>query len=411
MLRSIPTPRFGEIMEDMTVTPSRYDFGPVHAALRHYIDSELLPGVSHAVLRGRNLMDVGCFGWADRELDRRIEIDTLFRVFSNTKLVTSCAVLLLVEEDRVHLDDPIEHYIPQLANRVVLRPGATTIDDVEPARGPITIRHLMSHSSGLSYGLLDPGTLMFQAYTARRVLNPATPLSAMIDTLSDLPLAFHPGTSWEYSVATDVLSRFVEIVSGARFDEFIRSRILDPLGMADTSFYVPENKRDRFAALYQGPDLIDPLKPGLTRNDSFPYRNAYLAPVPRLSGGGGLVSTLPDMVALLRSLLPGGKKLLKPETSTLLMTNQLPSGVTVQFPLFGKIAGKGYGVAGALTIERSKVEPPDAVGELEWGGLAGTHWWISPRTGTAAVIMTQRYFGFWHPFAFEFKRLVYGALG
>jgi CubicO group peptidase (beta-lactamase class C family) len=123
-------------MEDLTVTPSRFDFGPVHAALRRHVDSELLPGVSHAVLRGRDLIDVGCFGWADRELHRRIEIDTVFRVFSNTKLVTSCAVMLLVEEDRIHLDDSIEQYLPQLANRVVLRPGTTSLDDVEPARGP-----------------------------------------------------------------------------------------------------------------------------------------------------------------------------------------------------------------------------------------------------------------------------------
>src|SRR6188474_1486313 len=140
------------------------DFSAVRAAMQRYVDREVLPGVSYAVLESREVIGSGCVGWADRE--RRIELrdDHVFRVFSNTKLVTSCAVLLLFEEGKFALDEPIERYIPQLANRRVLRPGAASLDDTEPARSPITIRQLMSHSSGLSYGLLDPGTLLFNAY-------------------------------------------------------------------------------------------------------------------------------------------------------------------------------------------------------------------------------------------------------
>ena len=197
-------------MEDMTVTAYGCDFSAVHTAMRRYVDRDILAGVSHAVLRGRDLVDVGCTGWSDREQGVALGVDHLFRVFSNTKLVTSCAALLLFEEGRFGLDDPIERYIPQLANRRVLRPGATTLTDTEPARGPITIRHLMSHSSGLSYGLLDPGTMIYRAYHERKVRNPATTLSAMMDILAGLPLVFHPGASWEYSVATDVLARLVE---------------------------------------------------------------------------------------------------------------------------------------------------------------------------------------------------------
>lgn len=223
------------------------------------------------------------------------------------------------------------------------------------------------------------------------MLNPAAPLSAMIETLAGLPLVFHAGTAWEYSVATDVLGRLVEILSGQRFDAFIQSRILDRLGMMDTAFVVSVEKRHRFTAYYAGADLLDPMKPGLTRIDDAPYPGAYLSSIPRLSGGGGLVSTLPDMVALLRSLLPGG--------------------TCIPFPPLGEIPGKAFGLAGALTLVPSSLEPEGAAGEFHLGGIAGTHWWISPKANLAGLSMTQRQMAFWHPFSFEFKRPVYQAVG
>lgn len=397
-------------MESLTVTPSGYDFGAVHAAMRRYVDANILAGVSSAVLVGRDLVDLNCVGWADKEQGIALRPDHLFRIFSNTKLITSCAALLLLEEGRFQLDDPIGQFIPQLANRRVLRPGAVSLDDVEPARGPITIRHLMSHSSGLAHGLLNPGTLIYSAYNEHKVRDHATTLADMMDALADLPLVFHPGTAWEYSVATDVLGRLVEIVSGQRFDAFIQSRIFDPLGMVDTGFVVPEAKRHRLAAYYAGADLANPMKPGLTRADDSPYPEAYLRPVARLSGGGGLVSTLPDMLALLRSLLPGGPTVLKPATIALMMTNQLPDGVWIRFPGFGEITGKGFGLAGSLTLVPSALEPQDATGEFQWGGIAGTHWWISPKANLAGLLMTQRVMAFWHPFSFELKNLVYQAV-
>ena len=306
------------------------------------------------------------------------------------------------------VDDPIERFIPQLANRHVLRRDATSLDQTEPAVRPITIRHLMSHSSGLSYGLLDPRTLIFNAYNERKVNSPATTLAEMIDVLADLPLAYHPGASWEYSVAIDVLARLVEVISGQRFDAFIQSRILGPLGMVDTGFVVSD--RHRLVAYYAGADPVDPMKPGLMRADALPYPGAYLRPFPRQAGGAGLVSTLPDMVALIRSLLPGGRTLLMPETIELMMTNQLPEGVWIRFPAYGEIRGRGHGLAGALILERSAFDHQDAGGELFWGGRAGTQWWISPRKNTAGLIMAQREAGFAHPFAVEFKRLAYEAV-
>jgi CubicO group peptidase (beta-lactamase class C family) len=395
-------------MEDMKVTAAGYDFRPAHAAMQRYVDGNLLSGFSSAVLVGRDLVDVSCIGWADKEARIPLRGDHIFRIFSNTKLITSCAALLLFEDGRFQLDDPIERFIPQLAKRHVLRRGASSLDQTEPAVRPITIRHLLSHSSGLSYGLLDPGTLIFKAYNERKVNNPATTLAEMIDVLADLPLAYHPGTSWEYSVAIDVLARLVEVISGQRFDAFIQSRILGPLGMVDTGFVVSD--RNRLVAYYAGADPIDPMKPGLTRADALPYPDAYLRRVPRQAGGAGLVSTLPDMVALIRSLLPGGRTLLKPDTIELMMTNQLPEGVWIRFPAYGEIRGRGHGLAGALILEPSAFDHQDARGELFWGGRAGTQWWISPRANTAGLIMTQRETAFAHPFAVEFKRLAYEAV-
>jgi CubicO group peptidase (beta-lactamase class C family) len=378
--------------------------------MRRYVDGNILSGVSSAVLVGRDLVDVHCAGWADKEAQTPLRVDHIFRVFSNTKLITSCAALLLFEEGRFQLDDPVEKFIPQLANRRVLRPGATALDDTEPAKGSITIRHLLSHSSGLSYGLLDPGTTIFRAYNERKVLHPGTTLAEMMDALAALPLVFHPGTSWEYSVATDVVARLVEIISAQPFDKFIQSRILDPLGMVDTGFVVPDQHRSRLAAYYAGADIMDPMRPGLTRTDDSSYPGAYLRPVPRLNGGGGLVSTLPDMVALIRSLLPGGPTLLKPDTIAQVMTNQLPDGVWLRFARVGDLPGRGFGLAGALILQPSPFDHKDSVGELYWGGIAGTQWWISLRANVAGLLMTQRQMAFTHPFAGEFKQLAYEAV-
>jgi CubicO group peptidase (beta-lactamase class C family) len=397
-------------MEDLKVTAKGYDFTQAHAAMQRYVDGNILSGVSSAVLVGRDLVDVNYAGWADKEAQTPLRADHIFRVFSNTKLVTSCAALLLFEEGRLGLDDPIEKYIPQLGNRQVLLPNAASLDQTEPARSSITIRQLLSHSSGLSYGLFDPGTLIFNALNERGVHNPNTTLAQMVDVLAGLPLIYQPGTSWEYSLAIDVVARLVEIISGQSFDKFIQARIFDPLGMVDTGFVVPEKDQGRLVAYYAGADLMEPMKPGLTRTDNAPFPGAYLRPIARLNGGGGLVSTLPDMVALIRSLLPGGPTLLKAETIAQVMTNQLPEGQWIRFALMGEQPGKAYTLAGGLIVKPAPFDHPDASGELYWGGVAGTQWWISPKRNMAGVMMAQRQMSFVHPFSFEFKRLAYDAV-
>ena len=387
-----------------------------HAVLRQHVEQDLLSGVSTAILRGRDLLDVHTVGLADREADTPLRTDHIFRAFSNTKLLTTCAVLLLWEDGRLDLDEPASRLLPELAELRVLKPGATTLDDTEPLRQPITIRQLLTHSAGLDYGLLDPSTPTFQPYRQAAVLHPLQTLQDMVGKLKGLPLLYQPGEGWMYSVATDVLGRLVEAASGLSFKDFLQQRIFTPVGMVDTGFAVPADQQHRLAAFYVGADLFNPYKPGLTRKDNYPYPGAYLHEPPWQSGGGGLVSTLPDMVALLRALLPPSDAhpqptLLKPDTLAQMMRNQLPDGRWISFATFGEVPGKGFGLRGAVTLQPNPFDPAGSVGEFQWGGLAGTHWWIHPASGLAGITMTQRHMAFWHPYFFAWKQAVYKAVG
>ncbi|MFZ6799098.1 serine hydrolase domain-containing protein [Undibacterium sp. Di24W] len=394
----------------MIITPSHYDFSAIAPAMQSYVDRKILSGVSSAVLHGQDLVHFQAAGWADIENQIPLRHDHLFRVFSNTKLLTSMAIMQLVESSQLKLDDPVEVYLPQLGTRQVLLPGATDISQTEAARSAITVRQLLTHTSGLSYGLLDHGSTIYKAYVERKVLNAFEPLSELINVLEDLPLSFHPGTQWEYSIATDVLSRLVEVVSGDNFDVYLHAHILSPLGMNDTSFWVPPHKHDRLSAYYAGSDPMNVLNRDLKRLEKSPYPEAFLKPIPRFSGGGGLVSSMHDMLALMRSFLPGGRAVLKPESIQLMMQNHLPAGWGIAFPGVGDVPGKGFGLGGAVTLRPGENDPADAEGEFEWGGIAGTHWWISPRHNMAGLLMTQRQMAFWHPYSFEFKKLAYAAM-
>jgi CubicO group peptidase (beta-lactamase class C family) len=338
------------------------DFGALHAAMRKHVDDQLIPCVSTALLRGRETVDVFCYGFADREAVVPLRDDHVFRVFSNTKLVTSCAVMLLVEDGRIALDDPIEAYLPELGSLQVLDSGATRIDDTEPAASAITIRQLMTHTSGLSSFLSDAGSPLVVAYAELGVSNPSVSLAETTKKLGQLPLSFQPGTQWKYSLGTDVLGRLVEVISAKSFGEVLSSRIFEPLAMVDTDFWVPEAKRDRLCALYVGADLTDPMK-------------------------------------------------LKEETIAEMNRNQLPGDLCVQFPNMPRFENQRFGLGSAVMTGPVPGQPDQAVGEVGWGGLAGTAWWINPQIGIAAVLMTQRYFGHGHPYTLEFKREAYRALG
>ncbi len=367
------------------------DFPALDTALQAAIDGGQLAGVSYRVFRKDATLAQNCLGQADREAGIPLREDHLFRAFSNTKLVTSCAALQLVEQGRIGLDDPVGSYIPALGELRVLRAGATRIDDTEPAREPVRIRHLLTHTAGFTYAFTQPGTPIARAYQEARILHPQFDLAQTMEALARLPLLFEPGSAWNYSVATDVVGRVVEVVSGQKLDDYFRQHIFAPLGMHDTFFAVPPDKQARLAALYIG-DLQEPLRSGLRRADDLPYEGAYLQPAAFLGGGGGLVTSLGDFAALVQALLRGGSPLLRPETMALVTRNQLPPGMWTQFPGQSAQVGRGHSFAGAVAVQPS----PDLAlvqGQVGWGGLAGTKWLFAPDADLAVVLMTQRYLG------------------
>jgi CubicO group peptidase (beta-lactamase class C family) len=389
---------------------SDLDFSAAHAVLQAEVDQQRLAGVSAALMRGGELIDSFCTGLADVERGEPLRPDHIHRAFSNTKLVTSVLVLLLADEGRFAIDDPIKQWIPALGGLRVLRPGAATIDDTEPLRSDITIRQLLSHQSGLSHGVFDPDTVIYKAYHASGVRSVGTTLAEEMDLLGGLPLQYQPGTGWDYALGCDVLARLIEIVTGQRFSDALQAKLFGPLGMADTGFVLRPDQLPRLTALYRG-DLADVMKPGLTRLDDTPWPQAYCQPVPRQSGAGGLFTTQADMLALLRQLMPGRPSVLKPETLAALFTDQLSADRHVHFAHLGKFPSLGFGLGGAITRGASALQGALGQGELQWGGLAGTHWFVSPATGLAGVVMAQRHWGFWHPFWFQYKSRLYQAVG
>lgn len=391
------------------------DFSAAHALLQAEVDARRLAGVSCATLRHGELIDSFCTGLADIEAGTPLRPDHIHRAFSNTKLFTTVLVLLLADAGHWSLDDPLKAWIPAFGRVRVLRPGATTLDDTVALERDITIGDLVTHQAGFSHGVFDPGSLLYKAYHASGVRGIGTTLAEQMDLLAQLPLGFQPGSAWEYALGIDVLARLCELATGQAFGNALQQHILGPLGLRDTGFVLRPEQVPRLAALYKG-DLADPMKPGLERLDTTPWPGAYLKPVPRQSGAGGLFSTQADMLALLRQLMPGQSpggpaQLLKPATLAAMFTDRVTPPLCVQFPDTGPIPSLGFGLGGAVVRRASSLEPAGAVGELQWGGLAGTHWFISPATGLAGVLMCQRHFGFWHPFWFAYKRQLYAAAG
>jgi len=384
------------------------DFSAAHAVLQAEVAADRLAGVSAATMRHGALIDSFCTGLADREIGEALRPDHIHRAFSNTKLFTSVLVLLLADEGRLALDDPLKAYLPAFGALRVLRPGATALDETVPLARDITLRQLLSHQAGFSHGLFEPDSLLYQAYLARGIRSHTTTLAEQADALAALPLNFQPGEGWEYALGIDVLARLCEVVTGQTFGDALQQRLFAPLGLVDTGFVLRPDQVPRLAALYRG-DLADPMKPGLVRLDDTPWPGAYRQPAARQSGAGGLFTTQADMLAMLRQLMPGQPSILKPSTLAAMFVDQVPAAHCVQFPITGPVPSLGFGLGGAVCRRASRLQPEAAVGELQWGGLAATHWWVSPATGLAGVVMTQRLFGFWHPFWFDYKRRVYDA--
>jgi len=389
-----------------------HDFGEMHRRMQWYVDEELLSCCATLVMHGTDVVDVALFGFMDVETREPLRWDGIHRIYSNTKLITSVAVMMLHERGLFDLDDPIEAYLPEFADMRVLRTGATSLDDTVPSERSITPRHLLSHTAGLSYGFLEPESLIDQGYAAAG-LNLLggydEPLSDLCLQLGELPLVFQPGTRWRYSFATDVVARFVEVLSGDRFDTFLETSIFEPLQMVDTGFHVPPEKHDRFVTMYSGPDLLDHTKPGLFKVDD-PTTGRFSQPQDLLTGGGGLVSTLQDYAHFMQMLIGGGEwgghRIISQDALLLMRTNQLPEGVHVNFPTLS-LPDTMFGLGFALLEQPDAEKPAGSVGEYGWGGMAGTSAWIAPEANVAGICFTQRMPAAFHPYTEEFSQFAY----
>lgn len=368
---------------------------------RRYVDSGDLPGILTQVWRRGELVHTGMAGHMDLERGKPMREDAIFRIYSMSKPITSVALMMLVEEGALGLDDDVHSHIPEWKHLGVYASGMPTLlagappsfITTRPER-PMKVVDLVTHTAGLTYGFLMR-TSVDAAYRKVKVNDFQTPggLQAMIEQLAGLPLEFSPGTAWNYSVSIDVMGYLVEKLSGMSFGEFLRTRLFEPLGMTDTAFWVPPEKIERFASCYQPKE-----GGGLTLQDDA-GKSTYAKP-PRLeSGGGGLVSTVHDYMRFCRMMLAGGTldgvQILSPKTVELFSLNHLPDGqeLAAMAPpgAFSESGyqGIGFSIGCGVNVDVAKTRLPGSVGEYFWGGAASTAFWIDPKEDLTVVFMTQ----------------------
>lgn len=383
------------------------------AALQGYVDAGRLPGFHLRIARaGRTVHDTAT-GFADVASGRPITADTLWRIYSMTKPVTSVAVMMLYEQGAFQLTDPVAQFLPAFADQQVYVNGSDLKMVTAPAREPVRIWHLLSHTSGLTYGFhrVHPVDALLRAKGYEWDGPPGVDLASAVDFWASLPLLFTPGTEWNYSLATDVLGRLVEVVSGQPFDVFVADRITGPLGMADTGFRVAGADVDRLATLYTP-------TPGGSIAANRQLGSSVLDP-PLLSGGGGLVSTTDDYHRFAQLLARGGEldgvRLLGPRTLAYMRRNHLPGNSDMQTfgrPVFAEIPqhGVGFGLGFAVVVDPAATRMVCSAGEYNWGGAASTTFWVDPVEDLTVVFMTQLLPSSTYPLRPLLRQLVYGAL-
>jgi CubicO group peptidase (beta-lactamase class C family) len=381
---------------------------------RVYIDPGRYAGTQTLVYRRGHVVHHSSLGFADIERKVAIRDDTIFRIYSMTKPITSIALMMLFEEGRVALDDAVAKYIPEWAGLGVFQAGIAPNFFTRPPARPMQIVDLLRHTSGLTYAFQNR-TNVDAAYREKNIgeFEKAGTLDTMIADLARIPLEFSPGEAWNYSVSTDVIGYIVQQISGIPFELFVKQRILDPLGMTDTDFHVPAAKADRLAACYAADG-----KGGMTLYDD-PTKSSFLAPPALISGGGGLVSTTADYLTFCRALLNGGEldgvRLIGPKTLKLMTSNHLPGNrdlTEMSRSMFSEAtnAGIGFGLGFAVNMNPALTLLPGSVGEYYWGGAASTAFWIDPAEDLIAIFMTQLLPSSAYPIRRELRALVNGAI-
>ncbi|CAM01518.1 CubicO group peptidase (beta-lactamase class C family) [Saccharopolyspora erythraea NRRL 2338] len=379
-----------------------------------YVDEEKLPGYLVLVARRGKIVHLATQGRRDVEAGLPVETDTLFRIYSMTKPITSLAAMMLYEEGAFELTDPVSAFIPSFADQQVYLGGPARKPETRPATAPMLIWHLLTHTSGLTYGFhnLHPVDQMYRDGGFEWGSPPALDLEGCCDEWASMPLLFDPGQAWNYGVSTDVLGRVVEVASGQSLDEFFRTRILEPLGMHDTGFSVPESEAERLAALYTADAAGRPV-----RNDRFGRVGS--TPPRVLAGGQGLVSTARDYHRFQQMLLRGGEldgaRVIGSRTLRYMTRNHLPGGVDLESIALGSFsevanAGKGFGLGFAVIDDPAAAKVLSSAGEFSWGGAASTAFWVDPAEELTVLFLTQLLPSSTHPIRPQLHQLVYQAL-
>jgi CubicO group peptidase (beta-lactamase class C family) len=367
----------------------------IHTVLKDSVDRKEFAGITVAIARRGKLAYSESFGFLDLEEKKPMRPDTIFRIFSMTKPITSTAVMMLYEEGKFLLDDPVSKYAPAFGGLKVLAREGGNSNDVVDLNRPLTIHHLLTHTSGLFNS---------RGYQEANVFGPRDTLAEMAARLATVPLAHQPGEAWRYGQSLDLLAYLVEVWSGKSYDAFLRERIFEPLAMNDTGYFVPAGKLDRVAKTYalNEQDVVEPSE----RQGDASRQPTYFP------GGSGLLSTAGDYLRFCQMLVNGGeldgKRLLSEATVEFMFRNHLPREIIPPDGPNGR-RGYGFGIGGAVLMDAAASEVLSVEGELSWGGAAGTYFWIDRKNELAGVWMVQRP-PFIHQPSKRFKVLTYQAL-
>ena len=406
---------WSELAPDVEAREAGFDprgLAAIGEALDPYVESGRLAGWLVTVARDGRLVYANGSGYADRERDHPVEPGTIWRIYSMTKPVVALAALRLLEEGHFDLDDEVSRWIPSFAEPRVFAGGTAEAPELAPATRPVTVRHLFSHTAGLTYGFqrCHPVDALYREAGYDFLMKPEVDLAGAVDDWATLPLVFEPGTAFTYSVATTVLGRLVEIWSGEPLDAHLERRVFAPLGMADTAFSCPEDKAERLAQLYlPGPEGATP----------FEEWGRFARRPPRLvDGGGGLVSTAGDYHRFMNVLVGRGTSgevtLVASATFDLIAENQLPGGgdlATTALDRYGlaENAGLGFGLGMSVVLDPLAARTPVSAGTLSWGGAASTTFFVDPAEGISAALYTQLLPTGTYPLHQDLERSVYAA--
>lgn len=387
----------------------------IDALTHRYVDDGRFPCVQFLLTRRGEIVHHDLYGHADVEESRPVRDDTVFRVYSMTKPITSVALMMLYEEGKVLLEHPVSTYLPSFANPRVFVSGNELRYETREAAREMTVHDVLTHTSGLTYGFQHQHPV--DAIYRQHGIGDFSPSDATLDetmqTMGGLPLQFDPGTRWCYSMSTDVCGAIVEAISGQNLDQFFEERILGPLGMVDTAFWVDgDERRERFSTNYL---FFGGTTSVMDRWD----RSIYLKPPPMLSGGGGLVSTMADYHRFTQMLLNGGEldgvRLLSPRTLRFMTTNHLPDDRTLNE--MGQVgfaevvmAGLGFGLGFSVNASPAANGAIGSVGDFGWGGAASTVFSIDPAEELTFILMTQLLPSSTYPIRRELRATVYQAL-